>query len=126
MKLLDHFYDEEKANNLAWELRKHGVLTHVSSRRSHQLSSAKTGALRVGLWIVMDKQFNDAKKFIKDRNHVIGFKLSEEEMAALEKEAEDALSKEMSIFINKSANWIAGIILFAIIGLIAYRVVNAL
>lgn len=126
MKLLDQFYDENKANELAWELRQKGILTHISSKRSYQLGRIRTGVFKVGLWVVLDKQFNDAKKLLKNPNHVIGFKLSEEEMLTLEKEAEASFSRDISGLFTKSANWIMTLVLLAIIGFISYKVINAL
>jgi hypothetical protein len=104
MKLLDQFYNLDNANDLVWSLRQQGILTYVSSTKSHQLSSIKTGAFKVGLWVVLDKQFEDAEKYTKDPNHVISLKLSEEEMINLEEEAKASFSRDLSRSFTKFAN----------------------
>ena len=76
--------------------------------------------------MVLDKQFEDARKYLKNPNHDIGFKLSEEEMMAIEKETEASFSREISGLFTKSANWLMALVLLAIIGVISYKVINAL
>lgn len=125
MKLLDQFYRLDNANDLSWSLRQQGILTYVSSKKSHQLGSIKTGAFKVGLWVVLDKQFEDAQKFTKDPNHVISFKLSEDEMINLEEEAKTSFSKDISRSFTKFANYFMVLLLLVIIGVISYKVLNA-
>ena len=126
MKLLDQYHDISKATELALMLRNEGILTYISSKRSYELGSVRTGVFKVGLWVVLDEQFEDAKKYLKNPNHIIGYKLSEEEMVALESEAEAAFSNNVSGLITKSANWFIALVLLAIIVFISYKAIYAL
>jgi len=126
MKLLEQFYDENTASELAWKFREKGILTHISSQRSHQLGSIKTGALKVGLWVVLKKQYNDAEMLHKNENHKVMFPLREEEMLTLEKEAKESFSKEISASYTKVANKVMLLALFGLIAFVLYQVINAL
>ena len=126
MKLLEQFYDENVASELAWKFREKGILTHVSSQNSHQLGSIKTGALKVGLWVVLEKQYTDAEMLHKNENHKVMYPLSEEEMLVIENEAKESFSNEISISYTKVANKAMILALFGLIAFVSYQVINAL
>ena len=104
MKLITQFSDIEKANQYQLILRKAGVLAHVSSSNSYMLSQVRTGALKVGVWVVLDEQFADAKSLLSNPNHKVKLALSEEHLVALEREAKKSqLSITQRIFENIAA-----------------------
>jgi hypothetical protein len=87
MKLIALYDDIGEANQHSLLLRQSGVLTHVSSSNSYMLSQIKTGALRVGLWAVLDEQITDAKSLLENPNHIVKTALTEEQMLDLERAA---------------------------------------
>jgi len=84
MKLLKEFHSEVDADNLSERLRGRGILTHVSSKRSHRLSTAKTGALKLGVWGVLPQQYDDAYILLSNKKHKPTYMLSPEEILELE------------------------------------------
>jgi len=84
MILLKEYVSETDADALADRLRAKGVLTHVSGRQSQQLSAFVTGAVKVGVWAVLDHQAKDAVALLSNNRHQVVNPLSEEEMIDLE------------------------------------------
>lgn len=124
MKLLDQFADINQANKLYVRLKGSGILTYVSSSGSYMLSKTNTGALRIGLWVVLDDQYNDAKSPIRNFNHKVKCKLTEREMAELEQEANQAYLASNKVMFEKAAAWLLSAALLVFAGYIIYSVIN--
>ncbi len=120
MNLLAQYIDVSQAEELQYELRKHGVLTHISSSNSFRLGSAQTGAVKVGLWVVLDEQYSDAKSYLSDSNHKIITALTEEQMNRMEHEFEETQSKAGKKTIEKALAFIMGAFLLGFIGYVVY------
>ena len=84
MKLLEKFTSIGDAYEREGRLRSEGILTHLSSKKSHMLDSIKTGALHVGVWVVLENQWTDAKALMENAEHVVKKPLSEEKMREIE------------------------------------------
>ncbi len=84
MQLIGQYYDLFEAEDIALRLREQGIATHISSRHSSVMSGFVTGAFKVGVWAVLDSQYEDACAFLADRRHKITTGLSAEELAGLE------------------------------------------
>ncbi len=123
MKLLEQFNDINQAQGLLTRLRNKGIVAYLSSANSYMLSRVRTGALKVGLWVVLDKQYHDAKALIRNPQHIPSHSLTEEEMQHIEKEitlCKPLLSKGM---LEKLAAWALSILL---VGFVAYIIYGAL
>ena len=70
MQLVTQFIDPSDATEANSRLRKAGVMTEITSLDPHIMSSSRTGALRIGLWVVFEDQFDDAVRLLEDPDHV--------------------------------------------------------
>ncbi len=85
MILLKQYENLIDAENMASKLEKKGILAHVSSKNSYLLSRHMTGAIKVGLWIVLEKQYDDAESLLKNPKHKITTALPKDEFINLKK-----------------------------------------
>ncbi len=115
MKLLREFTDMSEADRLSERLRAKGIMTHISSTNSKQLGAITTGAVKVGVWSVLNEQANDAIALLSNNKHSVENPLTEEQMQFLETESK----METATFVN-------GLIYKAVVALIAAFVVVAL
>jgi len=93
MKLLDSSFSQNDANGISGFLRQHGILTFISSKDSHRMGSFLTAATTVGVWVVLDEQYNDALNLLKNPEHEVSNPLSMEEMQIIESQT------------NQQSNW---------------------
>lgn len=124
MKLLEKFTSIDDAYELEGCLRSEGILTHLSSKNSHMLDSIKTGALHVGVWVVLENQWADAKALLENAEHVVKNPLSEEKMREIEATIVEEQSQSISKFFKKLAVWFLGGLLLLIIAYVIYGVSN--
>lgn len=110
MQLIEQYHDLYDAQDVAMELRRRGILTHISSKHSHNMSGYITGTFRVGLWAVLDSQYKDACAFVLDRNHEITTGLAEKEIQRIEAQAKQSSTRLFSRFINLV---LAGLVILA-------------
>ena len=103
MKLLKEFTSISDAEVLVEKLRKKGVLTHISSTNSNQLGGHATGAIKVGVWVVVSEQFNDAVAYLTNHKHMVSNPLSETEMDLIEAKAKEQMNKSINNVLNKLA-----------------------
>jgi hypothetical protein len=85
MKLLAKFPSEIDAQIDAANLRRRGILTYISSKHAHHMSKYFTGSLQVGLWVVLEQQYEDAYKIYTGVPCEVRHPLTEAEMDELEK-----------------------------------------
>ena len=83
MRLIAEYGTAHDADIAALEYREKGILTHVSSRYSNGLRII-TGAMSVGLWVVLEEQYEDAEALKKNGEHRPATALTEQEMIELE------------------------------------------
>jgi len=77
-------------------------MTHVSSKHAYTMSGVITGAFKVGLWAVLDSQYQDACAYTLDFEHEITSGISEEEILKLETEASHHAENVFSGFLTYS------------------------
>ncbi len=70
MQLVTQFIDPSDASEANSRLRKAGVMTEITSLDPHIMSNSRSGALRIGLWVVFEDQFDDAVRLLEDPDHV--------------------------------------------------------
>lgn len=92
MKLIKEFTSITDAEIFAGELRRKGILTHISGINAKQLGAFATGTTEVGVWVVLSEQEQDALHLTLDKNHVVQHALSEDEMDDLEHNAKSQMT----------------------------------
>jgi hypothetical protein len=120
MKLLEEFTSLSDAETLSERLREKGILTHVSSVHSKQLGALVTGAVKVGVWVVLNEQVHDAKALLKNRHHNVANPLTEKDMEALDSKAANQISRTANTVLNKLAIAVATMIMLVV----AYSVLS--
>jgi hypothetical protein len=70
MKLVTHFIDPGEASAAKSRLCKAGIMAEVASVDPHIIRPSKSGAERIGLWIVFEDQFEDAVLLLENPGHV--------------------------------------------------------
>lgn len=115
MQLIEQYASLPDAQNAAIRLRREGILTHISSLNSYVMSGLFTGAVRVGLWSVLDSQYEDACKLLANPEHIVTTGLSEDELVLIEKNAK----KDSYDFFNKLL-WYSGLTILGLIALLSY------
>ena len=124
MKLVEQYSDLLDAERVSERIRRAGVMTIVTSKRSHNLSRIRTGAFKVGLWAVFDDQHLDAIQLLKNRKHKPSRVISLEEMAELEKTAKEQFASTSKKIFEKAATLIFGGALVALLLYVAWGFVN--
>ena len=87
MRLYRQYTSVTEAENIAERLEKRGIPSHVSGKHSMQLSGYLTGTLKVGLWIVLNEQYEDAVKVINNPGYRPRNTLSPEELERVKAQA---------------------------------------
>ena len=118
MKILKQFSDLTDAERLAEKLENKGIVTHVSSKRSHSLSRHRTGSINVGVWAVLEHQYQDAYEYLHNPKHKITTGLSSEEILNLKQQSSTVSYKSLNKFIFFA---FSGVLIFM---LIIYLVAN--
>ena len=111
MKLLAQYsssFDAEEPSHL---LEDNGIATFVSSKRSNKLGDIFTGAFTVGLWVVLDEQYQDACQLLVDPTHKVSNKLSVSEMMQIKSSVH---TRDMGPVISLLFKLLAFAILFAL------------
>ena len=70
MKLVTHFIDPGEASAAKSRLCEAGIKAEVTSVDPHIIRPSKSGAERIGLWVVFDDQFEDAILLLENPDHV--------------------------------------------------------
>ena len=70
MKLVTHFIDPGEASAAKSRLCEAGITAEVISVDPHIIRPSKSGAERIGLWVVFDDQFEDAVLLLENPDHV--------------------------------------------------------
>ncbi len=114
MKLVNQYFNQSNAYADAEKLKRKGIKVFVSSINSHQLSRSRTGALKVGLWVVYNFQLNDAIACLKDNKHKVVYKFPKDIMS--ESSIQNSLNK------SQASNMIlkVGIKIIFVIGLVPF------
>lgn len=115
MKLLttstDRLYIAEKSNFL----RSKGIFTRLSSVNTAQLGYP--AGSEIGLWIVINEQYEDAIACLNDEDHEVTAPLSLEKIIELEA----ASTNQLSTIIDSLGNKVASLLIIAfIVGLVTY------
>ena len=83
VKLLSTYSSVSDAEDRSRFLESKGIAAFVSSKHSMRLGRYFTGAFRVGLWVILDEQYDDAIRVLNDSHHEVSYKLPQSEIAAI-------------------------------------------
>lgn len=120
MKLVDQYLDPQDAAAARRRLREAGVASLVDSMDPHSVQPSKSGVTHIGLWVVVDDQFEDAVRILENPAHQPLRVLSPQEMDIIEKSAEQR-SGSSSRFSDRAQ----GLLFLAImLALIAYTAID--
>lgn len=116
MILLKEFDSLIDAESLAGRLRSSGVLTYISGKHANHLGPAVTGPIKVGVWVVLDHQAQDAEALLINNEHQVKQPLTEEEMITLEAQGKHAIGK-LGIYAALAVLGIIGFVAFIVLRL---------
>ncbi len=126
MKLLREFQNIYDAEHLSKRLRNKGVMTFISSKRSHNLHRHRTGATKVGVWAVLPHQYEDAFILLSNKKHKLEDPLSLEEMQQLEEQTTAEFSRTINRTLETFITRALAFGLICIVSYVCYRVlINA-
>ena len=66
MKLIHQYIDLGEASDAKSRLSEAGIMAEVSLVDPHIIQPSKSGAQRIGLWVVNDNQFKDALRLLEN------------------------------------------------------------
>ena len=104
MKLVTHYIDPGEATAAKSRLCEAGVMAEVSIVDPHIIRPSKSGAERIGLWVVFDDQFEDALRLLENPDHIPQRKTNLAEMNESNSTAGKSLLKTTKSFLKKLQN----------------------
>lgn len=117
MKLLKQYYNLQQAEHDAFRLEGLGILTFISSETTHRMGAYATGAFQVGLWAVLENQYDDAEKCLANPSLLPNNPLSPKELEDLKVGGAD---QALSTMVNASLKIFAAIILVVVVAYYLY------
>ena len=119
MKLVSKFssaVDAEQASDL---LEANGIAAYISFKRSNRLGTYFTGAFHVGLWVVLDRHLQDAKRLLSDPDHKVAEPLSELELIEIKSSVHSGDMSQILRFLFQLLMWAA--LLAAVVAFVVYK-----
>ena len=117
MKLLDLYIDPADAATARGRLRQAGIASAVAPMDPHSVQPSKSGATRIGLWVLVDAQFEDALRVLEDPAYRPQRVLSAAEIDRLETAEVQRARKQRNS--DKLLLWVLFSLLLALISLAA-------
>ena len=112
MRLVAKYSSDTDAKLASQRLESKGIATFISSKRSYRLGALFTGAFHVGLWVVLDRQFEDARRLLEDPNHKVSMPLTSTEMIEIRSSVRSGDMSQILRFLFQLLIWAA---IFAIL-----------
>jgi hypothetical protein len=125
MQLVTQFIDPSDATEANSKLRKAGVMTEITSLDPHIMSNSRTGALRIGLWVVFEDQFDDAVRLLEDPDHVPHRVIPLSEMNRIKSTTRDSWLKSGQKKLGILATLIFGSFLLGLVVYVAFGMLNS-
>ena len=108
MKLFKSFEHLSEAELVAMQMRQKGIMTYVANRNSKNLGAMGAGPLQIGLWVVLDEQYEDARQVYNNPDHVVSAPLTAAQMRQLDAQTENARGELSRRLLNGLMIAIAG------------------
>ena len=83
MKLLTEYETTSEADSASLRLELKGIATFVSSRNTLGFPPGTIGPPGIGLWVVVDDQYEDAMALLLDPDHTVSNALTPEEIETI-------------------------------------------
>jgi hypothetical protein len=99
-------------------------MTEITSLDPHIMSSSRTGALRIGLWVVFEDQFDDAVRLLENPDHVPQRVISLSEMDKIKPTARGSRFKSGQKMLKKLATIVFGACLLGLLVYVAIGLLN--
>ena len=99
-------------------------MTEITSLDPHVMSPSRTGALRIGLWVVFEDQFDDAVKLLEDPNHIPKRIIPLNEMSKVKSSTQQSWLKSGKDLLENSAAIIFGACLLGLVAYVAIGILN--
>ena len=115
MKLVTQYFDLNEAEIENQRLRLSGVMSVVLSKKLSRLGARFSGHYKVGLWVVFDDQYEDARQLLENINHVPKRVISQKEMEEIERSSKSGFSMFEQTFIRNAALILMGFLLMALL-----------
>ena len=106
------------AEHHAARLESKGIVTHVTAKHSQNLSRVFTGALKSGLWVLIDEQFEDAYQLLNNPKHKVTSGMDREKINEIKSSIKPLVHEQINTAI------VYGVVL-AVIMLIVFLGVSA-
>lgn len=101
MKLVTHFIDPGEASAAKSRLCEAGVMVEIGIVDPHIIQPSKSGAERIGLWVVDDDQLEDARLLLENSDHVLRRKTSPLESADRHSPNPESLPKTVKNYLKR-------------------------
>jgi len=121
MKYIRDYDSRSDATAFKDKLRKKGILAVTEKSRAvppRPSAWKEPRRFRTGVWVVIDRQYQDAMNLRKGNTHVVENPLPEDEMLRLEIEVNSVIAERS----NKTMNMVVTILALGLIGTFVYRV----
>lgn len=114
MQLLRKYNSLLEAQQVAMNLRSRGIATHIAGKESYRAAPIFSGAFYVGLWVVLDHQYDDALALLDDPDHPVRDPIPVDEIDVLEADFNGEVSHRAFSFIIIGAVVMLGLFLLVI------------
>ena len=113
MKLIRYYEDTFEAEQIAARLESNGIAVYVSTGNANLFGRIQSGAMQIGLWAVLDDQYDDAVAFIADNQHQITTGLTAAEIEQLKSVGRQAGSHMLNNLLAGMIGFIALMVFIA-------------
>jgi len=96
MKFLQKYENKEAAKVASDQLSQVGILSHITVDGSSTIAGVLPDMHFVSLYVVLESQYDDAERFIEDRNHLVTTGLSKKEIAEIQKDMKDGVNASLN------------------------------
>lgn len=106
------------AQQISDKLKAKGILTYILSDETKNIIPNKTimGVISVGVWVVMDYQYEDAERVLENPDHVVVRPLSPVEMKLLARDQRPRFSTKTQNLIKWTVKVFFVVVIICVVG----------
>jgi len=109
VRMVAKYETRSEAAERAAFLQAHGIATHLSDMTSMRMNLAHQGRYRVGLWVVLEAQYDDAIGLLESPEHEVSNPLSVDQMHHMETEGAAQAKKTLTRWLLITVVVLAGV-----------------